>query len=91
MSCATFAFDFGLATQWLSFLFFAFWFGWLMFFLGGARTSYIEERERRKRERDLLLMRHVAPGPPLQVQRVDPRLGLIFRHWDAESESELRA
>jgi hypothetical protein len=78
----------GPAIVWLSMIFITFFFVCAAFLLGGIRERVVSTRDVEKRMNSMLQMRHVAPGPPLLPQRVDPKSGIILRRWGAEEEQE---
>lgn len=67
-------------------VFSAVWFGLFMLFVGINIERFLSQREVLRRCKDMLAMRHMAPGLAVVPMRVHPRYGTIERHWGAEEE-----
>ena len=73
-------------TQWLGTIFFALWLSGFWLLVGRIYERWVVDREVQRRALSMLRMRHIAPGPAVVPQLVDPRYGIIERRWGAEEE-----
>lgn len=78
----------GPAVVWASLIFVTFWLLWAAFLLGQIRERVANTAAVQRRAHQLLIAPWHKPGPPLQIKRVDPKLGIIFRRYGGEDEEE---